>query len=326
MRIGALADTGFPKPAFWFLLLGCTIAATLVWRRDPAQRSIQDASRCLLRVIVGTMWWQQSLWKVPPHYDWGLIHWMEEMVEHASIELQSDLVRDLVLPNIAVFGPLVYAIEVGIAVSLILGLLTRVGALLGALMAINLWLGLYNAPSEWPWTYMFLVVIQLIYLIDPPGRSLGVDALLWRRRGTSPEGATLLSFVPEGGEGQATRCEDRSGQIAGECFQRPQRVVGSLRFALLEILTGKTHGVGDLSETKHRFVLLAGKRIERGSFHFDGENSLERAAAIASAVSRNGASVVQLGPTWAETPASCNARFAAAIRPGSASAKTSGAA
>ena len=186
--IDALADTGFPKPAFWFLLLGCAIAATLVWRRDPSQRSIQDAGRCLLRVMVGTMWWQQSLWKVPPHYDWGLIHWMQEMVEHGSIQLQSDLVRDIVLPNIAIFGPLVYAIEVAIAVSLILGLLTRVGALLGALMAINLWLGLYNAPGEWPWTYMFLVVIQLIYLIDPPGRSLGVDALLWRRRGTFPEG------------------------------------------------------------------------------------------------------------------------------------------
>jgi hypothetical protein len=27
---------------------------------------------------------------------------------------------------------------------------SRVGAALGALMAINLWLGLYNAPGEWP--------------------------------------------------------------------------------------------------------------------------------------------------------------------------------
>ena len=141
------------------------------------------------------MWWQQSLWKVPPHYDWGLIHWMQEMVEHGSIQLQSDLVRDLVLPNIRIFGPLVYAIEVAIAVSLILGLATRLGALLGALMAINLWLGLYNAPGEWPWTYMFLVVLQLIYLIDPPGRSLGFDALAWRRSGTSRENAPLLSLV-----------------------------------------------------------------------------------------------------------------------------------
>ena len=180
---------------FWLLLLGAAAAAILAWRSDPAQRSIYHISHCLLRIIVGTMWWQQSLWKVPPHYDWGLIHWMEEMVAHASTQLQSDLVRDLVLPNIAVFGPLVYAIEVAIAVSLILGLATRLGAALGALMAINLWLGLYNAPGEWPWTYMFLVVIQLLYVLDPPGRSLGVDALAWRREGASHKGMQVLALV-----------------------------------------------------------------------------------------------------------------------------------
>ena len=65
------------------------------------------------------------------------------------------------LPNIAVFGPLVYAIEVAIAILLILGVFTRLGGALGALMAINLWLGLYDAQGEWPWTYMFLVIIQL---------------------------------------------------------------------------------------------------------------------------------------------------------------------
>ena len=52
--------------------------------------------------------------------------------------------------------------EQAVAVSLILGLFTRLGAVLGALMAINLWLGLYNAPGEWPWTYMFLVVLELM--------------------------------------------------------------------------------------------------------------------------------------------------------------------
>ena len=190
-----LGDVGFPRPFFILLLLGSAVIAYLAWRGDPAQRSIRHVGVGVLRVLVGTMWWQQSLWKVPPHYDWGLIHWMQEMVEHASTPLQSDLVRDLVLPNIAFFGPLVYAIEVAIAVSLILGVATRVGALLGALMAINLWLGLYNAPGEWPWTYMFLVILQVIYLIDPPGRSLGVDALAWRRGATSRESLSLLPLV-----------------------------------------------------------------------------------------------------------------------------------
>ena len=181
--------------AFWLLLLGSVAIALQAWRADPAQRTVRHVGIGLLRFIVGCMWWQQSLWKIPPHYDWGLIHWMEEMVAHASTELQSVLVRDLVLPNIAFFGPLVYLIEVAIAVSLILGVFTRAGAALGALMAINLWLGLYNAPGEWPWTYMFLVVIQLLFVIDPPGRSLGTDALLWRRETASRKGTPLLAFV-----------------------------------------------------------------------------------------------------------------------------------
>ncbi len=190
-----LTDDRWLTPVFWLLLLGAAAVAVLVWRSDPTQRSVRHVGICLLRIIVGTMWWQQSLWKVPPHYDWGLIHWMEVMVEHASTQLQSNLVRDIVLPNIAVFGPLVYAIEVAIAGSLILGLLTRLSSVLGALMAINLWLGLYNAPNEWPWTYMFLVVLELLFLLDPPGRSRGIDALLWRRQGTSSEGAPALSLV-----------------------------------------------------------------------------------------------------------------------------------
>jgi uncharacterized membrane protein YphA (DoxX/SURF4 family) len=180
---------------FWLLLAGSAAVAAWAWRVDPAQRSLHHIGYGLMRVIVGIMWWQQSLWKIPPHWDWGLIHWMEVMVEHASTQLQSTLVRDFVLPNINVFGPLVYAIEVFIAVSLILGVVTRIGAALGALMAINLWLGLYNAPGEWPWTYMFLVVLQLIFLINPPGRSLGIDALAWGRESTARKDPSILSLV-----------------------------------------------------------------------------------------------------------------------------------
>jgi uncharacterized membrane protein YphA (DoxX/SURF4 family) len=180
---------------FWLLLAGSAAVAARAWRADPAQRSLHHIGYGLMRVIVGIMWWQQSLWKIPPHWDWGLIHWMEVMVEHASTQLQSTLVSDFVLPNINVFGPLVYAIEVFIAVSLILGVFTRIGAALGALMAINLWLGLYNAPGEWPWTYMFLVVLQLIFLINPPGRSLGIDALAWGRESTARKDPSILSLV-----------------------------------------------------------------------------------------------------------------------------------
>ena len=145
---------------FWLLLAGSIVVAVAAWRADATQRSSRHLGIWLIRFVVGAMWWQQSLWKIPPNYD-GLIYWMKQMTEHASIALQGRLVRDLVLPNIRLFGPLVYGVEVTIGVSLILGLLTRLGAIFGLLMALNLWLGLYSAPDEWPWTYAFIVILQL---------------------------------------------------------------------------------------------------------------------------------------------------------------------
>ena len=172
-----LTTSGWPSPVFWLLLLLSCAIAFAAWRRYPGQRTTRHVGIWLLRLLVGGLWWQQSLWKIPPNFG-GLIYWMKQMVDHAAVGLQSRLVEQVVLPNIGIFGPLVYATEVAIGISLMLGLLTRLGGVLGALMALNLWLGLYSAPGEWPWTYAFLVIIQLLFVIDPPGRSLGADALL----------------------------------------------------------------------------------------------------------------------------------------------------
>jgi uncharacterized membrane protein YphA (DoxX/SURF4 family) len=167
-------------PVFWLLLLGSIVIAVLAWRRDPTQRSLRNLGFWVLRVLMGAMWWQQTLWKIPPNFD-GLRYWIGQEAEHAAIPLQGDLVGSIVLPNLAVFGPLVYLVELTIAVSLLLGVCSRVGAVLGLLMGLNLWLGLYSAPGEWPWTYMFLVMIQTWFAIESPGRALGADALLRRR-------------------------------------------------------------------------------------------------------------------------------------------------
>ena len=81
-----------------------------------------------------------------------------------------------------------------IAVTLILGFFSRLGALIGTLMAINLWLGLYRSPAEWPWTYFFLIVVQIMLLVQRPGRSLGLDAILLRRH-APPDGGSWGRLV-----------------------------------------------------------------------------------------------------------------------------------
>ena len=175
--------------AFWLLLLASIAIAIGAWRRQPAQRTMSNLGMWMLRVLMGTMWWQQTLWKIPPNFS-GLKYWMEQEADHAAIVLQGELVRMIVLPNLTLFGPLVYLVELTIGVTLLLGLVSRAGALLGLLMGLNLWLGLYSAQGEWPWTYMFLIIIQAIFVIDPPGRSLGADALL-RARCNAPSSSHL---------------------------------------------------------------------------------------------------------------------------------------
>ena len=186
MRPNPLADAihfltqpGWFTPVFWLLLLASIGIAAAVWQREPTQRTPRNLGIWVLRVLTGAMWWQQTLWKIPPNFD-GLKYWMEQEAAHAAIPLQGTLVADIVLPNLRLFGPLVYAIELVIGVSLLLGLASRAGAILGLLMGLNLWLGLYSAPGEWPWTYMFLIIIQAWFAIDPPGRCLGADALMVR--------------------------------------------------------------------------------------------------------------------------------------------------
>jgi hypothetical protein len=68
-------------------------------------------------------------------------------------------VQQLVQPNFTLFAAMVYAMEVGIAISLMLEFLTRLGGALGALQALNLWTGLYGSAEGWTWTYLFLLLI-----------------------------------------------------------------------------------------------------------------------------------------------------------------------
>jgi uncharacterized membrane protein YphA (DoxX/SURF4 family) len=173
---------------FWVLLLGGVIAAVWNLLVDHGQRTYKDIWMYFARVLLGCMWWQQSLWKLPPYYTdtpsipiSGLRQWMLTMVKYAAFPIQSSFVKDIVLAHFYVFAPMVYGIEVFIGATLILGIFVRLGAALGALMAINLWLGLYRSPTEWPWTYFFLILLQITFAVLQAGRNLGFDALIVRR-------------------------------------------------------------------------------------------------------------------------------------------------
>lgn len=109
--------------------------------------------------------------------------------------LNGAFVDRLVVPHFSTFGWLILLTESAIATSLFLGALTRAGTLLSLLLSVQLALGIagVSAPSadiqEWEWSYHLMVILSLMLFATPPGRVLGLDALLRKRlAGDVPRG------------------------------------------------------------------------------------------------------------------------------------------
>ena len=49
------------------------------------------------------------------------------------------------------------------------------------LFIFNLLIGLYNDPTEWPWTYVGVICAHGMFAVAQAGRSLGIDNLLAKR-------------------------------------------------------------------------------------------------------------------------------------------------
>jgi uncharacterized membrane protein YphA (DoxX/SURF4 family) len=156
----------------------------------------------IARVIYGYLWYTQLLWKLPPTFGCppdfavttdihartsGLCDWVGIMTLYSKIPLQASLVKQFVAPNMAWFGWVVFLMEAFVAVSLILGLLTRLGGLAALVQGLNLYFGVTAAPGEWYWTYGMLYTLGLIFLAIPTGRFLGLDALLRPRLQSAAE-------------------------------------------------------------------------------------------------------------------------------------------
>ena len=187
-----LQQPGWTTLVFWVLLLASIVIAIYAFAAIRDQRRPIHIWNWGFRLLIGCMWWQQTLWKLPPYYTdhpdqpfgaTGLAYWMGVEGKSAAIPQQADFVNNIVLPHFYLFAPVVYALEVLTAVSLMLGIFVRFWGVIGALQILNLWLGLYNAEGEWPWTYFFLLVLMLIFAVHRFGRSLGLDAVIVARPG-----------------------------------------------------------------------------------------------------------------------------------------------
>ena len=165
---------------FLALLVASAWIAYRSWQRDPAQRTGAHLATWFMRVMIGAMWFQGSLWKLPLPVSGGFSFWTEKIAENAAFEFHRSIARNVFLPLLAVIDPIVFLTELSLATAFMLGILVRPLAAIGMLFAAHLWLGLYHLDYEWPWLFVFLIFVQGFFILNNAGKSLGLDALIAR--------------------------------------------------------------------------------------------------------------------------------------------------
>jgi uncharacterized membrane protein YphA (DoxX/SURF4 family) len=109
--------------------------------------------------------------------------------------LNAVLLDNLIIPQIGVFGWLVWLAEFWIFLSMLLGLFTRLGALVSIGVSLQLYIGLANIPRpfEWEWSYGAIVLLSIAMLGAAAGRVFGVDGWLRRKLAEPAEGGSKLA-------------------------------------------------------------------------------------------------------------------------------------
>ena len=105
-------------------------------------------------------------------------------------------------PNIEWFGWVIWGTVAFVSLSLVLGFLTRLGALAAFVVSVELVLGLtgISSPRGWEWAFPLMVLLSIALFGLAPGRYFGLDRLLrprlmaLRDRG-SRAGRLLLAFT-----------------------------------------------------------------------------------------------------------------------------------
>ena len=169
-------------PLFYLLVLASIYIAWRNWTEDAEQRSIEHLATWFFRVMIGVMWFEGSVWKLPLPVSGGFSFWVDEMGKHAAFGWHQWLAMNVYKPILPVLNPVVFLTELALAVSFMLGFGVRLLGLVGMAFAFHLYLGLYRHPAEWPWLFFFLIFVQGFFVMHAAGRSLGLDAMLRKAR------------------------------------------------------------------------------------------------------------------------------------------------
>jgi thiosulfate dehydrogenase [quinone] large subunit len=145
--------------------------------RDPLGLSmlVRGWPLAIFRIAYGLLFIDMALQKAP----WINFGWLEGFIQkeiaHPTFGWYASFLQNVVLPNFPLFGLQTFVIELALGVALLFGILTRLAGAAGFLWQVNIALGAFNVPGEWPWIWPLLALPLLCFAFTGAGRILGVD-------------------------------------------------------------------------------------------------------------------------------------------------------
>jgi uncharacterized membrane protein YphA (DoxX/SURF4 family) len=143
----------------------------------------------LLRVVLGIIllvtWWEnlnKGLYQPDNFADF--INWL---ADRHPIGWYRNFLTGVIAPSAAIFGTFQLITELGMGLALLGGVFTPPAAFGATFFFLNLFMAYLNPNTgEWIWTYVLLVTTALVVGLTRSGRSLGIDAILVKKRGKPP--------------------------------------------------------------------------------------------------------------------------------------------
>ena len=139
----------------------------------------------LLRLLLGILFlttWSSNLTKGFYTPD-GLVDFFTNVFPQSENPLAwyAAFINGIILPIRGFFAPFQLVTEFLIGVFLVLGFLTPLTSFAGIIFIINTFLATFG--HDWPWSYGMMLAILGVVLVTRAGRSIGIDNLLYDRRG-----------------------------------------------------------------------------------------------------------------------------------------------
>ena len=146
-----------------------------------------ELSLLVLRIIIGLMWLSEGLIKLIdrnslPNDDFhGLLIQIKVMADTNPFSFVSSLINTYLVPNYVLLAWIVILLEIGLAISVIFGVFSRIGSVVGIIYALILYVGTLGWPDEWIWSYFMIVMAMLVIFISSFETRIGLDSYLYNK-------------------------------------------------------------------------------------------------------------------------------------------------